>query len=586
MRISAFDSKPPQASTTDLQPDLVLRTVRLHLDAAHHVAVVDQRVRAHAVTDLDAVLLGELEVLIDQARPAAPGLHREPAPELEPAFDLVGLPAPDRREPHALALQPAHAVARAVDETLAQLAVGAVVRDAEHVVEELVGRVSAEVALRDLVRREVGHDRLEVVDAVIDAAERAGGEARVAAHQLLRRALDHQHARAALARRERRAERGIAGADHDHVPLLSRHLIPPVRAAPPCPARADWYLISFERVTGRVKCKPSDGDHHDQMQMDRAYRAAARRARRRAGRWTVVPSKPIRLVLPYAPGGATDFIGRTVAQHLGEVIGQQVVAENRTGSGGIPGTDYVVRSAPDGYTLVLMDPALVINPSLLASLPFDLFKDLKIVSRVSSAALVLVASPHLPVKTFAEFLAHGKANPGKLNFASAGIGTTPHLAGELFKQRAGVDAVHVPYRGIGQSYTDMMSGKISFAFSSFAGAQPFTADNRVRPLATTGLKRSTGSYADLPTLDEAGPERLRGRAVVRDPGAGGGAGGCARQAQRRAGQDAAARPELKAAFAKIGAEPVPTTQQDGAAFLKTEHEKWKKVIADGNIKEN
>ena len=128
------------------------------------------------------------------------------------------------------------------------------------------------------------------------------------------------------------------------------------------------------------------------------------------------PNKPIRLVLPYAPGGATDFIGRTVAQHLGEVIGQQVVAENKTGSGGIPGTDFVVRSAPDGYTLVLMDPAIVINPSLLASVPFDLFKDLKIVSRVSSAALVLVASPHLPVKTFAEFLAHGKANPGKLNF--------------------------------------------------------------------------------------------------------------------------------------------------------------------------
>ena len=139
----------------------------------------------------------ELEVLIDQARPAAPGFHREPAPELELALDLVGLPAPDRREPHALALQPAHAVARAVDEPLAQLAVGAVVGDAEHVVEELVGRISAEVALRDLLRRKVGHDRLEVVDAVIDAAERAGGEARVAAHQLLRRALDHQHARAA-----------------------------------------------------------------------------------------------------------------------------------------------------------------------------------------------------------------------------------------------------------------------------------------------------------------------------------------------------------------------------------------------------
>ena len=250
------------------------------------------------------------------------------------------------------------------------------------------------------------------------------------------------------------------------------------------------------------------------------------------------PNKPIRLVLPYAPGGATDFTGRTVAQHMSEVIGQQVVAENRTGSGGIPGTDYVVRSAPDGYTLVLMDPAIVINPSLLASMPFDLFKDLKIVSRVNSAALVLVASPHLPVKTFAELVAHAKANPGKLNFSSAGIGTTPHLAGELFKQRAGFDAVHVPYRGIGQSYTDMMSGKIQFAFSSFAGALPFTGDNRVRALATTGLKRSTTHYADLPTVDEAGLKGFEVELwyVILAPA--GDAAGRDGEAQRRAGQDA------------------------------------------------
>src|SRR5262249_33686264 len=203
------------------------------------------------------------------------------------------------------------------------------------------------------------------------------------------------------------------------------------------------------------------------------------------------PNKPVRLVLPYNPGGIIDYVGRTLAQHLSEPLGQAVVAENRPGAGGIAGTDAVARSAPDGYTIVLMDPAIVINPTLQPSVPYDLFRQLTTVSIVSSSPEVLVVSPHLPVKTFAQLVAYRKANPGQLNFASAGIGPTPHLAGEMFRQRTGIDATHVPYRGIGASFTDMMSGKVQFAFSSIAGALPFTSDNRVRPLATTGLKRSS-----------------------------------------------------------------------------------------------
>ncbi len=295
------------------------------------------------------------------------------------------------------------------------------------------------------------------------------------------------------------------------------------------------------------------------------------------------PAKPIKLVLPYAPGGATDYIGRTLAQHLGEIIGQTVIAENRTGSGGIPGTDYVVRSAPDGYTLVMMDPALAINPTLLPSLPFDTFKDLQVVSRVNASPLVLVVSPSLPVKTYAEFVAYAKANPGKLNFSSAGIGTSPHLAGEMFKQRAGVDAVHVPYRGIGQSYTDMMAGKISYAFSSPAGALPFTKDDRVRPLAVTSLKRSV-VYPDVPTMDESGLKDFEvdlwylvlASAAVPAPVV---------AKLNEAMVKTLALPEVKTAFAKIGAEPVSSTPQEGAAFLRSEYDKWKKVITDGHIKE-
>jgi len=127
-----------------------------------------------------------------------------------------------------------------------------------------------------------------------------------------------------------------------------------------------------------------------------------------------------------------------------------------------------------------MDPAIVINPTLQADVPYDVFKSLQTVSIVSSSPEVLVISPTLPVKTFPELVAYGKANPGKLNFASAGIGTTPHLAGEMFKLRTGIDATHIPYKGIGASYTDMMSGKVQMAFSSIAGALPFTTDNRVR----------------------------------------------------------------------------------------------------------
>src|SRR4051794_36907245 len=294
------------------------------------------------------------------------------------------------------------------------------------------------------------------------------------------------------------------------------------------------------------------------------------------------PNKPLRLVLPYAPGGIIDYVGRTLATHLSEPLGQTVVAENRPGGGGIAGTDAVARSAPDGYTLVLMDPAIVINPTLQPSVPYDLFKQLQTVSIVSSSPEVLVVSPHLPVKNFDEFVAYAKANPGKLNFSSAGIGTTPHLAGELFKQRTGVDAVHVPYRGIGASYTDMMAGKISFAFSSIAGALPFTSDNRVRPIATTGLKRSA-VYPDLPTVDEAG---LKGFEVDLWLGIFAPAGVPADVLSRLNAdiRKTLAKEEVKAAFAKVGVEPRGSSPQEGDAFLKSDFDKWKTVIAEGKIK--
>jgi tripartite-type tricarboxylate transporter receptor subunit TctC len=296
------------------------------------------------------------------------------------------------------------------------------------------------------------------------------------------------------------------------------------------------------------------------------------------------PGKPIRMVLPYAPGGIIDYVGRSLAQKLTENLGQPVVAENRPGAGGILGTDAVARSAPDGYTLVLMDPAIVINPTLQTDVPYDVFKSLQTISIVSSSPEVLVVSPALPVTTLPELVAYGKANPGKLNFASAGIGTTPHLAGEMFKLRTGIDATHVPYKGIGASFTDMMSGKVQMAFSSIAGALPFTADNRVRPIATTGAKRSS-VYPDLPTVAEAG---LAGFEVDLWLGVFAPSGLPALVLARLNGElkTALQAADLKGALGKVGVEPRGTSAEEGAAFLRAEFDKWKQVITDGKIKDN
>jgi tripartite-type tricarboxylate transporter receptor subunit TctC len=293
------------------------------------------------------------------------------------------------------------------------------------------------------------------------------------------------------------------------------------------------------------------------------------------------PSRPIHLIIPYGPGGIVDFTGRVVAQKLSDVLGQPVVAENKPGAGGIVGVDYVAHADPDGYNIVIMDPAIVINPTLQKSLPYDIFKDLATVSVVSSSPEVLVVSPGLNVKTYAELVAYGKANPGKLNYASAGVGTTPHLAAALWSMRTGIEAVHVPYKGVGGSFVDLMSNKVQLLFSGIPGALPFTTDNRVLPLATTGTVRSP-VYPNLPTIAEAG---LPGYSVDLwlSLYTGSGVPPDVLKALNTAVNKALQDGELKAAFTKNGLTPRGTSLADGAGFTKTEYEKWKKVITDGHI---
>jgi tripartite-type tricarboxylate transporter receptor subunit TctC len=293
------------------------------------------------------------------------------------------------------------------------------------------------------------------------------------------------------------------------------------------------------------------------------------------------PSRPVHLIIPYNPGGIVDFTGRVVAQKLSEVFGQPVVAENKPGAGGILGVDTVAHSDPDGYNIVIMDPAIVINPTLQKSLPYDIFKDLATVSVVSSSPEVLVAAPGLGVKSYAELVAYGKANPGKLNYASAGVGTTPHLAALLWTAGTGIDAVHVPYKGVGGSFIDLMSNKVQILFSGIPGALPFTSDNRVLALATTGKVRSP-IYPDVPTVAEGG---LPGYEVDLWLALYTRAGTPADVLQQlntaigKALQDS----DLKAAFAKNGLTPHGLGLSDSAAFTKSEYEKWKKVITDGHI---
>ena len=294
------------------------------------------------------------------------------------------------------------------------------------------------------------------------------------------------------------------------------------------------------------------------------------------------PSKPLRLVLPYTPGGVVDFIGRTLAQRLSEQFGQPVVADNRPGAGGIIGVELTAKSAPDGYTLVLMDPAIVINPSLQDGVPYDVIRDLRCVSIVGSSPLVLAANPSLPVKYLAQLIEYAKANPGKLNFASAGIGTTPHMAGELLKLRIGAQMTHVPYKGMGAAMADLVSGRVQVSFGSITAALPFLRDARLRGLATTGLKRS-GALPELPTAIEAGlpgfdvdlwlgvfsPANLPPQALVR-----------LNSEIKKALEQA----EVKAAFAKVGVEPRGTSPDEGAAFVKAEYDKWNRVVRDAKLK--
>jgi tripartite-type tricarboxylate transporter receptor subunit TctC len=277
-----------------------------------------------------------------------------------------------------------------------------------------------------------------------------------------------------------------------------------------------------------------------------------------------------------------DFIGRTLGQRLSQQVGQPVVIDNRPGAGGMVGIEYTARTAPDGQTIVLMDPAIVINPVLQEKPLYDLFRDLATVAVIGHSPLVLTVNPQLPVNDVKQLVQYAKANPGKLNFASAGIGTTPHMAGELLKIRAAIDMTHVPYKGSGPAMADLAAGQVQVGFSSITGALPFIKDARLRALATSGAKRSP-ALPDLPTFIEAGyPDFevdlwLGLFAPINTP--------TALLHRLNSEIDAALKDQtVIAAFAKVGVEPRINTAEEGARFVRAEYEKWAQVVTGAKLK--
>lgn len=296
------------------------------------------------------------------------------------------------------------------------------------------------------------------------------------------------------------------------------------------------------------------------------------------------PTRAVRLVVPYAPGGVVDYTGRLVAKLMGDRLGQQMVVDNRPGAGGVIGTENVVHAPPDGYNLLIMDPAIVINPELMKSVPYEIAKDLQTVSVLGSSPLVLVVPTASVVQDVPGLIAYAKANPGRLNFGSAGVGTTPHMAGELLKLSTGIEITHVAYKGMGPAVSDLVAGQIEMSFSSITAALPFITDGKLRGLATTGTTRSS-ALPDLPTVAEAG---VPGFAVdlwlglfapVNMPP----------DLLARLNQEVRAvlaMPQLRDGLARVGVEPRPSSPAEGDAFVQSEFAKWSKVIQAAHIQAN
>jgi tripartite-type tricarboxylate transporter receptor subunit TctC len=294
------------------------------------------------------------------------------------------------------------------------------------------------------------------------------------------------------------------------------------------------------------------------------------------------PVKPITIVVPASPGGAIDLAARLVGQKLTESMGQPVLIDNKTGATGIIGTDFVAKAAPDGYNLALVASSHAINPSMKKVMPFDAIKSFEPVVLTHVVPLMLVVSPSLPVKTVRDLIAYGKANPGKLTFASSGSGGAPHFSGELFKTMAGIDMVHVPYKGSTLAHPDLLSGRTSVMFDTVAAINMQVKADKVRALAVTTAKRSSVAPT-VPTMAEAG---LPGYETSTWGGVLAPAGTPKAVVTKLNTEinKALNMPDVRQRLKEAGIEVGGGTPQQFTDFIQAETIKWAKVAVDAGIK--
>jgi tripartite-type tricarboxylate transporter receptor subunit TctC len=295
------------------------------------------------------------------------------------------------------------------------------------------------------------------------------------------------------------------------------------------------------------------------------------------------PTRPVKIIVPFAPGGVTDNSARVIADALGKRLGQPVIVENRPGASGNIGSTQVAQSPPDGYTLVLgFDGTMVINPHVFAKMPFDTLKDFAPVTKLGDAALLLVAHPSVPAKNMKEFLALAKAKPQPWPYGTSGTGGTPHLAGELLKLRTGIDFVHVPYKGGGQAITDVLGGQIPLVFTAIATAQQHVKAGKLTPLGVPSPNRSA-ALPDVPTFIESG---LPGFEAVSWVGIFAPAG-TPRPVIDKLQREIAAvlkTDAVKERYAALGIEPVGNTPEEFTAQVRADLARWQDVVKAANIK--
>jgi tripartite-type tricarboxylate transporter receptor subunit TctC len=297
----------------------------------------------------------------------------------------------------------------------------------------------------------------------------------------------------------------------------------------------------------------------------------------------IYPTRPIHLVVPSSAGaGVTDIMARLVARHLSARIGQQIVIDNRPGASGILGSEVVSRAAPDGYTLLIANVSLVVNPFLYPKMPYDPLTDFTPVTMVNSAPLLLVVHPSIAAKSVTELIAYAKSHPGQLNYGSGGLGSTPYLAAELFKSISGIDVLHVPYKGGAPALSDLVGGQLSFMIENMPGTMPYVMAGTLRAMAITSPQRSPLA-PELPTMIEAGVPGYEmsgwnGIFAVK---------GTPPEIVARLHSELAKilrSPQVRRELIALGAEPVGDTPDEFGAFLKADMARWGKIIQEKGIR--